>query len=767
VIVALLALGLLVQQQAAPDVMLGVDRDRVAAGDAITFTIRVTSTRADPIRVDLPSLGGFELESRSERSDVSAGGTGGRTTTIQLRLRATTPGDWRLGPVNVRQGSAYAQGDAVTVTISGNAPGPATAALSPRLARMLQRAPPPDALGLAGITVALSDDSVPVGEQVDVVTIAWFERGLRQQLRRAPTVESPHIEGVWSYPQPVPGGIAATRQAGGKWYDLFVLHQIVFPLTPGRVAVSAARLQYSVPLAYQFFSQEEAYKLESSASSFEATALPAEGRDPTFAGATGRRVTVRQTIVPGTGRQGEAFNADIEVSGTGNVALWPQPDLQWPPAFRVYPQAAEEQLSMSDGWLGGVKTFHFLLVADSAGALGLPPIRYSYFDFGDQRYHQVEGAAALVVVAPRGSAVASRAEPPAIRLSARRPVALALRQALPDVAWWLLALVPALVVGWQRAPRRRRAPPAREPTDEPMAVAEHRIRERIRQGGLLSEEEAGLRALALRLQEARFGERAQEAQTALLRAVDAALAQSAPRPRPGAGRWRHRTGLAGALLLAAASWTDAQTQPEQLYDAGAYRAALDGFRQRALADPDVPTHWFNLGDAAYRSGDDAISLVAWVRAARLAPRDPGIRRALRLVAPADPAAQNSLWIAPFTPSELWLLGLVAWLSGWIGVIWSREFRGRWAVLLAGGALLALVSVGLDHWYRSPVAVVAINDQLRLSPHELAPTTGEITRLQTVRLETVRGRWAQVDAGAGQRGWIRQESVQPVAGTFPP
>jgi hypothetical protein len=156
-----------------------------------------------------------------------------------------------------------------------------------------------------------------------------------------------------------------------------------------------------------------------------------------------------------------------------------------------------------------------------------------------------------------------------------------------------------------------------------------------------------------------------------------------------------------------------------------------------------------------------------VRAARLAPRDPGIRRALRLVAPADPAAQNSLWIAPFTPSELWLLGLVAWLSGWIGVIWSREFRGRWAVLLAGGALLALVSVGLDHWYRSPVAVVAINDQLRLSPHELAPTTGEITRLQTVRLETVRGRWAQVDAGAGQRGWIRQESVQPVAGTFPP
>ena len=293
---AALLIALLLQQQGeGPQVMLAIDRDRVAPGDVVTFTIRITSTLPDPIRIEQPSLGGFELESRSDRSDVTTGPAGGRITTIQLKLRATTPGEWRLGPVAVRQGLALAQSDPVTVTITGGAPAPVTASMSQRLARILSRAAPPGGLGPAGISVVLSDVDVPVGEQVDVVTIAWFERGLRQQLRRAPTVESPHIEGVWSYPQPVPGGIAASRQVGGKWYDLFVLHQVVFPLTPGRVAVTPARLQYTVPLSYQFFSQEESYKLESAPLSFLANSLPAEGRDPAFAGAVGRGLEVAET----------------------------------------------------------------------------------------------------------------------------------------------------------------------------------------------------------------------------------------------------------------------------------------------------------------------------------------------------------------------------------------------------------------------------------------------------------------------------------------
>jgi hypothetical protein len=762
VIPSLLLCLALQHQGQTPDVMLAVDRDRVAPGDVITLTIRVASKLPDPIRVEVPSLGGFELESRSERSDVTGGAVQARTTTIQLRLRAATSGEWRLGPVNVRQGAAYAQGDPVTVTIEGGAPPPVTAGLSARLARIVQRAPPPDLVGPAGITVAVSDADVLVGQQVDVVTIAWFERDLRQQLRRAPTVESPRIEGVWSYPQPVPGGIAATRQVGGRWYDLFLLHQVVFPLTPGRVAVSAARLQYSVPLAYQFFSQEEAYKLESKPQSFIARPLPDAGRDPTFAGAVGHHLTVSQSVTPAVGRQGEAFTAEVVIRGEGNVALWPKPDVRWPSALRVYPDAATEELTMREGRLGGAKRFRFLLVADSAGAVGLPAVRTQYYDPVLGRYQVATASGPLLVVAPRGEAMASRAEPPPLRLEHRRPLALALRESLPAPVWWLVALAPVLAVFLTKLPRLRRQPAPPRESGDPLKRMEQRLSSTLAGGGLTPEDAATLLVLRERIQGMRFGPGVRGEVSQLIAEARKVLARRAAAPETNARRWRRRTGILAVLTLAAAG-LPSQTQPEQYYEAGAYRAAAEGFRQRALGSPSTTTHWFNLGAANYRAGNDAAALAAWIRAARLSPRDGGIHRALSLVPPFDAGSSAALWASPVTPAELWLVGLLAWLAGWGGVVWSRRWRGRWVVLIVGGAVLVGAGQGLQRWYDRPVAIASGNQQLRLSPHELSPTVGEIPRLGALVLGPERGQWVRVNNVVGQRGWIRRGGIEPVSG----
>lgn len=764
---ALLLAVLLQQQPAAPQVMLAVDRDRVVPGEVITLTIRVSSGLPEPISMHLSSLGGFELESRSERTDVTTGPPAGRTTTYELKLRANTPGEWRLGPVNVRQGIATAMGDVIAVTVEGGSPAPVTASLSRRVAAIIQRAPPPAGLGPAGVSVVVSDPLVVVGQQVDVVTIAWFDRDVRQQLRRSPTVEEPQIDGVWSYPQPVPGGIAASRQVNGKWYDLFVLHQVVFPLTPGRVAIGPARLQYSVPLAFQFFSQEERYKLNSDASSFGATGLTAAGRDPTFAGAVGHALQVSQLVTPASGRQGEAFAVELTVEGEGNVALWPQPDTRWPPGLRVYPEGAREQVKLRDGRLGGGKVFRFLLVADSAGSLRLPPVRYAYFDPALERYQVSTAPSLVVVVAPRGERLTSRAEPPPMRLDLRRPLAVAIRRLLPDGIWVGLGLLPPLVLLVLRRPRRRRAVPTPATESDPLASAERRLRRALAVAALPVAETTRLRALLARVEAARFAPGQAGTDAALLGAVGAALgAAAAGQAEPGR-RWRHRTGLTGALLVAGLGSLPGQTVPEQLYEAGAYRAAADGFRRRALLSPEVTTHWFNLGDAAYRAGDDGLALAAWVRAARLSPRDHGIRRALLLVAPADAGAGRLLWVAPVTPAELWLLGLVVWLGGWGGVLWTRQWRGRWLVLLGGGVLLLLAGSALARWYAAPVAVAAANAELRLSPHGLAPAVGEVPRLGTVELGPVRGGWIRVETAGGQPGWMLREALQSVAGAAAP
>lgn len=759
--IALLAAALLLQQGRAPEVMLAVDRDRVTPGDVITFSIRVTSDAPDPIRVDLPSLGGFEVESRSERSDVSTGPSPGRTTWIELKLRATTPGEWRLGPVNVRQGAAYAQSDAVDVTIAGGAPAPVTGNITPRLARILQRAPPPDVLGAAGITVALSDPGVVVGEQVDVVTIAWFERETRQRLRRAPTVEAPQIEGVWAYPQAVPGGIAASRLVNGRWYDLFVLHQVAFPLTPGRFGVSAAKLTYNLPLAYQFFSQEERYSLQSETTSFAARALPAEGRRPDFAGAVGHGLSITRRLTPPAGRQGEAFNVEVEIRGEGNVALWPEPATRWPASVRVYPEASEERPGLTEGRFGGSKVFRYLAIPDSAGTLALPPLEYAYYDPVEARYDRVPVAALAAVVAPRGERVVARAEPPPIRLDLRVPVALRVRRALPGAVWWLLALVPLAAWLLPRVPRRRARTASPSLPSATLADAERRLNRALRRFGERGEDGGALQALKAQVQAARFAPEGPGPERALLAQVEAALVAAGEGGGRGGPRWRQRAGFGLLLLLVSAGPLATQSGPEQLYQAGAYRAAAAGFLRRAALAPQVTTHWFNLGDAAFRAGDDAVALTAWVRAGRLSPRDGGVRRALLLVPPADSRAAEALWVAPVTPEELGLLALIIWLAGWGGVLWTRQWKGRWLVLLGAAAVLAGAAALLHRHYSEPVAVALDNQQLRLSPHELAPAVGEVPALGTVELEEQRGDWVRVVAAGGQRGWLEVRSMVPL------
>src|SRR5207247_1521990 len=126
--------------------------------------------------------------------------------------------------------------------------------------------------------------------------------------------------------------------------------------------------------------------------------------------------------------------------------------------------------------------------------------------------------------------------------------------------------------------------------------------------------------------------------------------------------------LAGLAQPAAAQTLSA----EALYDAGALRAAADSFAARAAAEPRVPAHWYNLGATLYRAGADGKATAAWARAARLAPRDPLVRRARELL-PAPDAASEALLTTGFaTPGE-WALGAgPRWVAMWIAVAGRRR-----------------------------------------------------------------------------------------------
>src|SRR5216683_680208 len=296
---------LALQGGAAPDVTAHLDRTHVTAGDQLLVTIRARTRSAEPVRLTLPALTGFILVGSREITDVTLESLGGRvrTTTRELELRAQRPGTLVIGPVRVHQGSREVATPALTVTVDSAAPGLVTAVSA--VARRL-------------------------------IAAAWFPRELRLRLRRPPILTLQTPDGVWAYPGAAPSDVAASRLVRGRWLDLFVAHEAVFPLTPGRIVIPPATLDYAVPASFSFFSREDRYALRSDPQ--PVTVLPLPGtRGAADAAAVAQGLALELGVEPANGRVGEPMAVTAAVSGIGNVALWTELAIRWPAGFRVYP----------------------------------------------------------------------------------------------------------------------------------------------------------------------------------------------------------------------------------------------------------------------------------------------------------------------------------------------------------------------------------------------------------------------------------------------
>ena len=778
----ILALAALLLQQGGPvTVTSSVTPDRIPVGGDVVLTIDATSPGSGPISLDLPSFGGFVVLTSGERSTVAIGlpGTGGprRVTTWEYHLRAVLPGHFALGPIRVDEAGRDATAPAVEVTVSAGAAAVASG-LDPRVQALLERAPPPPDTGVA-VTILTSAERVLVGEQLDVVTAAWFPRELRMRLRHPPTLEPPEFEGVWSYPQVVPSGIAASREVGGTWYDLFILHQILFPLTPGPLHLSPATLRYGVPVAFQFFSQEDHYALESAVPRITVLALPDSGRPPGYGGAVGAGLTLDRTI--GTDpRTGDPLSITLRLRGAGNVSLWPAPFIRWPDGLPVYSDGNDEQVRTDSGRVAGEKVFRYLIVPDSSGTLALPSIAYPYYDLTSGTFQVASVPPLRLAISAGGEAPRARASPPPLLLGDAPTAAWRIVHGVPRAVWYLIVLVLPLAWLWQKRPRRRSAAPRRVVRRSQFAEATDRLEGALRSvvgtdaladGGRLPARLAAAgvdpalaaeaaevweRVRALRFAPGGSREVAALADAAL--AVAIRLAPRVQRGRPGGVM------LGLALCAAMAGRASAQAPPpppEQLYEAGALHAAAAGFRARARAAPASPSYWYDLGAAEYRLGNDGDAIAAWARAVRLDPRSVTLARARLLTPPPDPVSAS--WLTPWmaTPEEIEILALALWSVGWAGLLLGVGGRGRWWMLVSAGLVVALAAWGMARSDARPLAVVRTEAPLRVSPYGSAPPSRSLPVGTAARPERRRGGWVLVQAATGEEGWIPADALASV------
>src|SRR5204862_2141099 len=442
------------------EVTASVDRTRLRVGEQLLLTIRARSRAADPVQIMLPTLNGFAIEGSRDMTEVAFSGAGGsmRTTVRELQLRAQQAGALLIGPVRARQGESVVSTDPILITVD-SAADRTTATLSPLARSLLESAPPPVSRreDRVALTVLVPSDTVYAGQQVDLIAAAWIPRELGARMRRPPLLTLVTPEGVWAYPVAASSGVALSRQVGGHWIDLFIAHQVVFPLTPGRLIIPPASVEYALPVTFSFFSREERYTLRSD--SIAITVLQLPPNSPTT-NVVGDSLSLDLQVDPATTRVGEPLEASVTVTGIGNVALWPEPVLRWPTGFRVYPAQTEVRVAPVAGWIAGAKTFHFLAVPDSAGNFKLPEVRYLYFNATARggrgpRYETAISSPQAVAVGPGAEPRAARVLPPL--LPARGEFVSERLGRRPGKEGWLLVLFVPPLIAWLARRRRRQA----------------------------------------------------------------------------------------------------------------------------------------------------------------------------------------------------------------------------------------------------------------------------------------------------------------------
>src|SRR3989442_9721363 len=165
-------------------------------------------------------------------------------------------------------------------------------------------------------------------------------------------------------------------------------------------------------MSFSVFKREERYSLRSDTVPVTVLPLPAAHRPADDQRVVGGGLAWDVGLEPPNGRVGEPFAMTATVSGAGNVALWPEPAIRWPPGFRPYPGETGMRIAARDGRIAGTKVFHYLVMPDSAGSFLLPEGRYPYYDLAAGGYPGAAIASPAPAVAPRDGPPPARAPPP-------------------------------------------------------------------------------------------------------------------------------------------------------------------------------------------------------------------------------------------------------------------------------------------------------------------------------------------------------------------
>ncbi len=341
-----------------------LSRSKIFQNESVTLTLSVKGADRDLYQnIVQPNLSEkFIIISTSQSSSFSfINGVSSRTRQYQYNLRAIDPGIFIIDPFKLTfKGKKYSTKPLKLVVRKGSA------TKAQQTSQVQQTTVTPQSQSIF-IEATISTNNIFIGESIDYSVKLYRRISILSSI----SISQDDLQDVWQTSYDVTPEQIVLKN-GQRYYELELMNKKISPLNTGEFRIPQLFARFVVDP----FSGE--YQLASNEITLNVNELPSP-QPLSFSGAIGNyKMNVSK---PEINHDSNAFQIQVMIQGTGNIAAISPPEITDTDQYRVL-SAPKAAASFSEN----SQTFDYVIIPKVTGEIDIPPVMFSYYSRQKSKY---------------------------------------------------------------------------------------------------------------------------------------------------------------------------------------------------------------------------------------------------------------------------------------------------------------------------------------------------------------------------------------------
>ena len=253
------------------------------------------------------------------------------------------------------------------------------------------------------LVTEISNSKPYINQAVSVVYKLYFSP--KVNVSNLGEIESPEYTNFWSHRIPISRLEIERGTYKNEIYNYVVWKKMVlYPQQSGELSLDPLTMDVTVEVPtnrVDFFRNRIYTQVPKTISTGKRTIrvrpFPKQGQPANFSGAVGT-FDLKVTATKSELKASESLQAEVKVSGKGNLKLFSLPKLVVPSALEQYDPEQNESVKTNLSGMSGFRSDTYTLVPQFQGKYPIPPISFSYFDPVAKQYKTLQSKELIVNV---------------------------------------------------------------------------------------------------------------------------------------------------------------------------------------------------------------------------------------------------------------------------------------------------------------------------------------------------------------------------------